>query len=154
MEDYLQMLLQMIDFTPDVFFPSPALAVAFRAAMAALTLVHSDIVFAALDLIRTILSHECLQPSTQPPPPKFPIYAAAIQPVVEREGAELTGLLLAGTIGEFPEESMHMVVTIFRVLGSLWPTQLLAWLPPAVQQLPSSTVTDPAKTTFVSDVTR
>ena len=61
MEDYLQMLLQMIDFTPDVFFPSPALAVAFRAAMAALTLVHSDIVFAALDLIRTILSHECLQ---------------------------------------------------------------------------------------------
>ncbi|RPD64848.1 ARM repeat-containing protein [Lentinus tigrinus ALCF2SS1-6] len=152
MEDYLQMLIQMIDFTPDIFFPSPALAIAFRAAMAALTLVHSDIVFAALDLIRTILSHECLQPTVQPPPPKFPIYAAAIRPVVEREGAELSGLLLSGTVGDFPEESMPMVVTIFRVLSSLWPTQLLAWLPPAVQQLPPAMVTDAVKTTFISDV--
>ncbi|RDX50448.1 ARM repeat-containing protein [Lentinus brumalis] len=152
MEDYLQMTLQMIDFTPDVFFPSPSLAIAFRAAMAALTLVHSDIVFAALDLIRSILSHDCLQPPTQPPPPKFPVYAAAIQPVVEREGAELTALLLSGSVGDFPEEAMQMVVTIFRVLGSLWPTQLLAWLPPAVQQLPSTTVTDAVKATFISDI--
>ena len=154
MEDYLQMLLQMIEFTPDVFFPSPALAIAFRVAMAGLTLVYSDIAYAAIDLIRSILAHDCLAPSSQPPPPKFPIYAAAIRPVVESEGATLTGYLMSGLVGDFPEESVHMVVTIFRVLASLWPTQLLAWLPPAVQQLPSAAAPDAAKAAFVADINK
>ena len=154
LEDYLQMLLQMIEFTPDVFFPSPAFAIAFRVAMAALTLVHSDLVFAALDLLRTILTHDCLAPTTTPPPPKFPIYAAAIKPVVEREGAELTGYLLSGLVGDFPEEAIPMVVTIFRVLGSIWPSQLLAWVPPIVQALPSASVPDAVKTTFITDISR
>ena len=148
------MLLQMVEFTPDVFFPSPAFAVAFRVATAALTLVHSDIVFAALDLLRTILTHDCLAPSAQPPPPKFPIYAAAIQPVVEREGADLTSYLLAGLVGDFPEESIPMVVTIFRVLGAIWPSQLMTWLPPIVQALPSASVPDAVKTNFVTDIGR
>ncbi|KAI0361316.1 ARM repeat-containing protein [Trametes cingulata] len=152
LEDYLQMLLQMIEFTPDVFFPSPAFAVAFRVAMAALTLVHSDIVFAALDLLRTIFSHDCLVPTSEPPPPKFPIYAAAIRPVVEREGQELISLLLSGLVGDFPEEAIGMVVTIFRVLGGLWPTQLRAWLPPAVQQLPSTAAPDQVKSLFLTDI--
>ncbi|KAH9846826.1 ARM repeat-containing protein [Lenzites betulinus] len=152
LEDYLQMLLQMIEFTPDVFFPSPAFPIGFRVAMAALTLVHSDIVFAALDLLRTIFSHECLEPNSRPPPPKFPIYAAAIRPVVEREGQELTALLLAGLVGDFPEESIPMVATIFRVLGGLWPTQLLAWLPPIVQQLPPTVAPDQAKSVFITDI--
>lgn len=148
------MLLQMVEFTPDVFFPSPAFAVAFRVAIASLTLVHSDIVFAALDLLRTTLTHDCLAPSTQPPPPKFPIYAAAIQPVVEREGAELTGYLLSGLVGDFPEESIPMVVTIFRVLGAIWPSQLMTWLPPVVQALPSVSIPDVAKAIFVTDINR
>lgn len=148
------MLLQMIEFTPDVFFPSPAFPIGFRVAMAALTLVHSDIVFAALDLLRTIFSHECLDPNSRPPPPKFPIYAAAIRPVVEREGQELTALLLAGLVGDFPEESIPMVATIFRVLGGLWPTQLLTWLPPIVQQLPPTVAPDQAKSVFITDINR
>ncbi|KAI8980731.1 ARM repeat-containing protein [Trametes punicea] len=152
LEDYLQMMLQMIDYAPDVFFPSPAFPIAFRVAMAALTLVHSDIIFAALDLLRTIFTHDSLTPTTQPPPPKFPIYAAAIRPVVEREGQELTGYLLSGLVGDFPEESIPMVVTIFRVLGGLWPTQLHTWLPPVVQQLPSTAVPDQVKSSFLADV--
>ncbi|OJT10098.1 hypothetical protein TRAPUB_13454 [Trametes pubescens] len=153
LEDYLQMLLQMIEYTPDVFFPSPAFAFAFRVAMASLTLVHSDIVFAALDLLRTIFTHECLAPATsQPPPPSFPIYAAAVRPVVEREGQELIGLLLSGLVGDFPEESIAMVVTIFRVLGAIWPTELHAWLPVVVQQLPSTAAPDQAKSSFLTDI--
>lgn len=149
------MLLQMIEYTPDVFFPSPAFAFAFRVAMASLTLVHSDIVFAALDLLRTIFTHECLAPATsQPPPPSFPIYAAAVRPVVEREGQELIGLLLSGLVGDFPEESIAMVVTIFRVLGAIWPTELHAWLPVVVQQLPSTVAPDQAKSSFLADINR
>ena len=148
------MLLQMLEYTPDVFFPSPAFVVAFRVAMAGLTLVYSDIAYAAIDLIRSILAHDCLAPTSQPPPPKFPIYANAIRPVVEREGLTLTGYILAGIVGDFPEESVHMVVTIFRVLATLWPSQLLVWLPSAIQQLPPSAVPDTAKAALVADINR
>ncbi|KAH9947142.1 ARM repeat-containing protein [Amylocystis lapponica] len=146
MEDYLQMLLQMIEYAPDIFFPSFAFPIAFRAAMAALTVVHSDIIFAALDLIRNILTHDSLAPpSSVPPPPKFPIYAAAIRPVVEKEGVELTGYLLAGL-------STPIVVTIFRVVASLWQVQLLSWLPTVLQQLPTTSVPDQTKTQFLADM--
>lgn len=155
MEDYLQMLLQMLEYTPDVFFPSPAFPIAFRAAMAALTVVHSDIIFAALDLVRNILSHECLSPpSSAPPPPKFPLYAAAIRPVVQKEGLELTGYLLSGLVGDFPEESAPIVVTIFRTLVVLWPTEMLAWLPAVLQQLPSTVIPDQSKAHFMADISR
>ncbi|KAH9944146.1 ARM repeat-containing protein [Epithele typhae] len=153
MEDYLHMTLQMVEFAPDVFFPSPAFAVAFRVAMAGLTLVYTDIAYAGIDLIRTVLAHECLAPATQPPPPKFPIYAQAIRPVVEQEGSTVTGYLLSGLVGDFPEESIHMVITIFRVLARLWPQQLLVWLPLATQLLPSTAAPDAVKAAFLADMT-
>ncbi|PCH33868.1 ARM repeat-containing protein [Wolfiporia cocos MD-104 SS10] len=153
MEDYLQMLLKMLDYAPDVFFTSIAFPVAFRAAMAALTVVHSDIIFAALELLRNILTHDCLTPPTAaPPPPKFPLYAAAIRPVVQKEGLQLTGYLLAGLVGDFPEESTSMVVTILRVLAGLCQTELLSWLPPVLQQLPSTSAPDLVKTQFLTDM--
>ena len=124
----------MLDYAPDIIFPSPAFPVAFRAALAALTVVHTDIIFAALDLIRGIVTHDCLIPSSSPPP-KFPIYAAAIKPVVQKEGPELTGFLLSGMVGDFPEESASTVVTIFRQLAVLWQQELLSWLPVILQMV-------------------
>jgi len=150
MEDYLSMINQMIDYAPDILFPSQAFPIAFRAAMAALTVVHSDIIFAALDFIRNTLTHDCLAPSSSvAPPPKFPIYAAAIRPVVGKEGVELTGYLLAGLVGDFPEESTPIVVTIFRVIASLWHAELLSWLPVVLQQL---TLPDQTKSQFLTDM--
>ncbi|KAH9937196.1 ARM repeat-containing protein [Fomitopsis serialis] len=125
--DYLQMLLQMLDYAPDVFFPSPALPVAFQAALAALTVVHTDIIFAALDLIRGI-------------------------PVVQKAGPELTSYLLSGMVGDFPEESASTVVTIFRQLAILWQQELLSWLPMILQQLPATAVPDQAKAQFLTDM--
>ena len=119
MEDYLRMLQQLVDHAPDVLFPSPAFAIAFRAAMAGLTLIQTDIVFTALDFVRNILTHDCLNPQPNPPP-KFPVYAAAIRPVVEAEGLELVGCLLSGLTGDFPEESASSVVTIISVIQCGW----------------------------------
>lgn len=147
------MLTQLVEYAPDVFFASPAFPVAFRAAMAGLSLVQADIVFAALDVIRSILNHDCLEPAPVPPP-KFPIYASAIREVVQKEGLELTGFLLSGLTGDFPEDSISSVITIFRCLASLWSSQLLSWLPVVLQQLPSATVPDQAKGKFLSDITR
>ncbi|EPQ60569.1 ARM repeat-containing protein [Gloeophyllum trabeum ATCC 11539] len=152
MEDYLRLLLQMIDYTPDLFFQSSAFPLAFRIAMAALTMIHSDIIFASLDLFRMMLTHDCLDPPAVPPP-KFPIYAAAIRAVVEKEGLQLVGYLLSGLVGDFPEDSTSVVVTIFRVLTTLWPTQMLSWLPQVLQQLPTSAAPHQVKTQFLADVT-
>lgn len=121
--------------------------------MAALTLVHSDIIFKALDLFRIILNHDCLTPNT-PQPPKFPIYASAINGVVESEGFVFIGYLLTGLIGHFPEDSTAVVVSVFRMLSALWTTQLLSWLPTVLEQLPTATTPNQAKAQFLADVTR
>ncbi|KAG1862183.1 armadillo-type protein [Suillus subluteus] len=152
LEDYVQLLLQLIRMAPDVFFQSSAFPLAFRATMAALTLIHSDLVFASLDLFRDILTHESLTPSSSPPP-KFPIYSSAIKSVMEKEGFEFVGCILSGLVGDFPEDSTAVVVTIFRAVALLWSTQLVTWLPPILQQLPPTSAPNQVKQQFLLDVT-
>ena len=147
----MQLLLQLIEVRPDVFFQAP-FPLAFRATMAALTLLQTDLVLAALDLFRMILSHDSLDPPT-PVPPKFPGYAVAIKAVVQKEGPEFVGLLLSGLVGDFPEDAASSVVTIFRSVGLLFPAQLLTWLPGVMQQLPASGTPTQAKQQFLDDTT-
>lgn len=147
------MLLRLIEFAPDIYFQSPAFPLAFRAAMAALTVVHSDIIFASLDLIRSTLTHDSIVSNSSTQPPRFPAFASAIRGVFEKEGFELVGFLLSGLVGDFPEDSTSAVVSIFRVISSAWTSQLLSWLPLVLQQMPT-TVPNQAKAQFLSDVTR
>ncbi|KAG6851195.1 hypothetical protein H0H93_015205 [Arthromyces matolae] len=152
LEDYVQMLLKLVDKCPDIFFQSSAFPLAFRATMAALTVVHTDVVFAALDLFRYILTHNCLE-NNPSPPPKFPSYATAINGVVQKEGYELVGYLLAGFISDFPEDSTSTVVSIVRAIAFKWGHELLTWLPTILGQLPSTAAPNEAKTRFLNDVT-
>lgn len=117
-------------------------------------MIHSDIIFASLDLLRLILMHDALGPTSTHVHPKFLIYATAIRQVVDAEGLQLTGYLMAGLIGEFPEESSSAVVSIFRALAAQWPSQLLTWLPQVSDQLPATAAYISAKTQFLDDVTR
>jgi transportin-3 len=153
LEDYIQMLLQLHDSAPDIFYQSTALLLGFKASMEAMTLVVADVIFAALDLFRNIFSHECLFPDARrASPPKFPVYAAAVNAVFEKEGLQFLTYLLQGLVGEFPEESISTVVTIFRNIASLWGNQLLVWLPPVLEQLPTATVPDQVKSQFLTEV--
>jgi len=153
LEDYIHLLLELVVHAPDIFFQSSAFPLAFRASMAALTLVHSEIIFQSLDLFRIILNHDCLLSNSQQPP-KFPIYVTAIRSVVDKEGFALVGYLLAGLVGDFPEDSTSTVVSIFRVLAALWTSQLLSWLPPVLEQLPTTVAPNQAKSQFLTEVTR
>lgn len=153
LEDYIHLLLELVAHAPNIFFQSSAFPLAFRAAMAALTLVHSEIIFQSLDLFRIVLNHDCLL-SGPPQPPKFPIYSTAIRAVVDKEGFVLVGYLLAGLVGDFPEDSTSAVVSIFRALAALWTSQVLSWLPPVLEQLPTTVAPIQAKSQFLADVTR
>lgn len=153
LEDYLQLLLQMTDHAPDILFESSAFPIAFEVTMAALSLIQSDVIFAALNFLRIVMTHDCLVPhALSTPPPKFPIYASAIRLVVDKEGFKLVGLLLSGLVGDFPEETSSYTISIFRVLATLWSAELLAWCPVVLQQLPVSSVPDQAKTQFMKDL--
>jgi len=94
LEDYIRMLMNMVEFAPDIFFESSTFLAAFRIALAALTLIHTDTVFASLDLIRMILTHDCLSPEPlEHPPPKFPLYANAFaRPSTKRVSSSLASL--------------------------------------------------------------
>lgn len=153
LEDYIRMLMNMVEFAPDIFFESSAFPAAFRIALAALTLIHTDTVFASLDLIRMILTHDCLAPEPlKHPPPKFPLYASAIHQVIDKEGFELASLLLTGLVGDFPQEAASIVVTLFRVLATLWPTQLKQWAPAILQGIPAVSAPEDAKVRFMKDL--
>ena len=147
------MLLQLFSLTPDILFTSPAFPTTVRAAMAALTLVQADVIFAALDFIGNVVTHDCLVPSSSPPP-KFPVYAAAIRSVLDKEGLELSSYVLSGLTGEFPEESTSIIVTIFRRLATFWSSQLLTWLPTILQRLSPTSVPDQAKSDFMTEMIR
>ncbi|TFK77186.1 ARM repeat-containing protein [Pluteus cervinus] len=152
LEDYLHFLLPLINLSPDIFFESSAFPNAFRISMAALSLIQTDVVFASLDLFRTILEHDCLEQGHSPTPPKFLTYAAAIRSVINKEGPEFIGCILNGLAGDFPEDSTSIIVTILRSVATNWPTQLVAWLPPVLQQIRTANMTPEAKTQFLNDV--
>ena len=153
LEDYIRMLMNMVEFAPDIFFESSAFPVAFHIALAALTLIHSDTIFASLDLIRMILTHDCLTPDPlKPPPPKFPLYAQTIHQTIEKEGFEFTSLLLTGLAGDFPEETASIIVTLFRVLASLWSRQVQQWAPVVLQSIPVTSAPEEAKVRFMKDL--
>ncbi|KAJ7900248.1 armadillo-type protein [Mycena olivaceomarginata] len=154
-EDYLRMLTSMVPSAPDIFFQSSVFPLAFRTAMAAMTLIHTEIIFASLDLFLLVLTHDCLNPDPSvPKPPKFSIYASAIQAVIEKDGFQFLGYLLNGLVGDFPEDSISTVVSIFRAIAQVWGAQLLSWLPSVLQQLPISAAPQQAQAQFLSEVTR
>jgi transportin-3 len=152
-EDYIRMLMNLVEFAPDIFFESSAFPAAFHIVLAALTLIHTDTIFASLDLIRMVLSHDCLAPDPlKHPPPKFPLYASAIHQVIDKECFEFTSLLLKGLVGDFPEETASIIVTLFRVLASLWPGRLQQCIPVILQGLPVTSAPEDAKVRFMKDI--
>ena len=147
------MILEIFEKRPDIFLESPALPLAIRITDACLTLLHSEVVYAALDIIRGLISHDSLDSSYKNPPPKFPIYSAAIREVLNTEGSQLVRNLLNGLVNDFPEEAVPLVVPIFRLLSVLSPDQLLVWFPEAINSVPMAAAYGPAKQQLLEDYT-
>lgn len=144
----------MYERRPDIFFESSVFPLAIRIAIVSLSVIHSDVIYASLDLLRGIVTHDALDLSNRTRPPKFPIYEASIRRVISTEGLQLTANLLNGLVNDFPEESVSTVITIFRMLANLWPQQLLEWLPQVLDKLPMASSFTPAKQKLLEDVTK
>jgi transportin-3 len=150
LEDYVQLLKQFAEHTPDLFFVPAPFALALRITTVALTLVVTDVVWAALEVVRIVLTH----PSLAHAPGAPPATAVAIGAAVTTEGFALVSNLLAGVVGGFPEEAAPTVVVAFRSLAELWPQQLFVWLTQGLQALPVSAAPVQAKTQFLAEVNR
>lgn len=159
MEDYIQFLIRIQEFIPEILFLSPSYSNTFRAALSTLTMYQPEIVSPTLEFVLATLRHDALSsevpaPPAPPPPPNYPLFAAAIRGVLAEQGFTLVGLLLGGLLMHFPEESTSTVVTCFRMLAQLFPQQVLAWLPSAIEQIPVASLPAQAKTAFITEYTR
>ena len=81
------MLLQMIDVNPEIFFSPNIFPSVFGTSLAGLIVVHSDVVFATLELFRAIVMHDCLRPNAQGE--EYTQWANVIQGVVREQGYSL-----------------------------------------------------------------
>jgi transportin-3 len=155
LDDYVQLLKQLLEHTPDIYFGPSAMVLAVKITIAALTVIQSEVVWGALEHVRYLLGHPCLETAPNPPP-SFPIFASVIDGVIKQDGSELTNNLLFGLIGDtsnFPEDALSTIITTIRSLAALWPLQLVAWLPPILQRLPASVPMESRKK-FMDEVER
>jgi transportin-3 len=152
LQDYIQLLLQIVDVTPEIFFNHNIFPAVFGASLAGLTVVHSDIIFATLDLFRAIMMNDCLRPEAQGE--EYTQWATVIRGVVREQGYALTGYLLSGMIGDFPDDAIANVVSILRVVTTMFSDKMLEWLPDVLQQLPATSAPAAAKSQFLADLTR
>jgi transportin-3 len=153
LEDYLHLLKQMLENTPDIYFEATTSTHALRIATVALNVIQTEVAWTALEHIRNILVHPCLGP-TPTPPPSFPIFAAIINQGISAEGKQIVQNLVSGLAEEppLPDDSTSMVITVFRSFAALWPRQLLEWLPAALELLPSAPAQ--ARKQFFDEVNR
>ena len=68
------------------------------------------------------------------------------------EGCQKANQAMAGLVGDFPEEAASIIVTLFRVLASLWPNQLQQWATVILQGLPVTSAPEEAKVRFMKDL--
>lgn len=169
LDDYIHACMAVLNNTPSALFLSPQFPQVFRAALAALTLLKTETVATALDLVLGIAGHDSLMLPVTPSQPGTPLptaagtpnpdgspsmedlaaYAAAIRHVVGQQGFQLASVLLNGLVTQFSPEVMPVVVTTLKVLSGGFAGEMMSWLPGIVEQLPTSYVPDKDKMAFV-----
>ncbi|SNX83219.1 related to MTR10 - involved in nuclear protein import [Melanopsichium pennsylvanicum] len=168
LDDYVHTCLAELNNVPSILFLSPQFPQVFRAALVALTLLKTETVGTALDLVLGIVGHDALmlpvtasQPGTPMPAAGTPnadgspsmedlaSYAAAIRHAVGQQGFQLASVLLNGLVTQFSPEVMPVVVTTLKVLSGAFIGEMILWVPGIVEQLPTSYVPDKDKNAFV-----
>ena len=151
--DFTQLSQAMLDFTPEIFVASLGLETAFLNCLVAMRLVHTDIIFAALDFLGVLL-----RPAKIPKAPgdvaDQASYTLRINEVFAAHGFQLLNHLLDGMLGNFHEESLANVIFLIRCVAEEWPSQFAGWLPSLMEALPTSLCSPQLKSKFMNDCAR
>jgi transportin-3 len=143
----------MAKFAPGILFDSPGLDTAVACCLVALKLIHTDIIFSSLNFLTAILEPAKPLQFQNGTATRFPNFIR-VNEVFVANGFQLMGSLLDGLLGNFPEESLSTVISLFRHVADQWPAEFAGWLPPLMQGLPGNLCTEQMKTKFVEDCAR
>ncbi|KAK4052049.1 Nuclear import receptor [Microbotryomycetes sp. JL201] len=148
LDDFVNLVIAVIEYAPDVLFLSPSLPAAFQAALSTLTLLSPSILLSALDAVRATIGHESLQYDPNDPhlspvyAPMYPQFANQIRsilaspPLLPLERFDPTASATASTITPAQQPSQSGLTT-----GSILVTLLLNLLVEGHEDLTSSVLT-------------
>lgn len=150
LDDYVHLLADIIEYAPSTLFLSPVFPAAFQTALSSATLLAPSIALAALDAIRAVVGHECLQPQPQAAfPPEF---AGAISEVVNTVAFQLTSILVEALVDGVEDVSGN-ALTLLRVLSIHFIQPLTASVPSAIENLPVKMASAAERSEFMSKFT-
>lgn len=166
LDDYVHLLLEMISSAPLQLLASPAFPRSFSLAIAALSLPADNIVLTTLDYLTLLMNHPAItSPSTNgssTPSPSTPTssispsdrsaMAQSLRSVLTNQGFTLLSLVLGGLVTGYSEDAVPLVTTIVRVLAGMFTQEMTAWIPPAIEALPSTSVPLVEKQNFLSKI--
>ena len=169
-EDYLHLVRNLAENTPELFFLSSAFPSAVQIAITAVTLLSPTISLDGLDALRQIVGHDCLDaaaPSSSngggggggvaPSAPgseraQWPAFASAIRSVLcaPEAGGRLVSIMLGRLVTDFHEDCAPVSITLFRLLSERITPQMAEWVPAAAQQIPGKDLAQTERDRFVN----
>jgi len=147
-EDYVQLSRAMADFSPEIFYSASGLNTAVSMCIVGLKMIHTDIIFASLDLLDIVF-----RPVKSPKGPDSG-QNAYVDAAFSTFGFQVLGNLLDGLIGNLPEETLSTVIAIFRCAAERWSTEFVNWLPNLMQGLNGYSCTEEIRLKFMNECIR
>ncbi|CAD6926118.1 unnamed protein product [Tilletia controversa] len=159
-EDFVHTCAAVAGNCPKLLYLSPVFPDAFRIAVLALSLYRPEVVDTALSFIREVVGHDALSmvPNNSAPgtpltplyaersmalgaaaetsPQELAVFANNIRSVIQEQGFQLCSQLLNGLVSHFSTDCLPLVVSVIRVLSSLFPAETATWIPAAAESLP------------------
>lgn len=156
----------MISSSPLQLLASPAFPRSFSLAISALSLPATNIVLTTLDYLTLLLDHPALANSTPNPTAATPATTpttsispqdraamqASLRSVLSNQGFGLVSLVLGGLVTGYSEDAVPLVTIVIRVLAGMLGQEMAAWIPPAVEGLPITTVPQAEKQNFLTKI--
>ncbi|WVQ73550.1 hypothetical protein IAR50_003128 [Cryptococcus sp. DSM 104548] len=148
MDDYVHLLYAYLSRLPTLIIPNPSLPLAFSHTLQALTCPSTIITLVSLDVLTQLTN--LLSPASSP---DSAITTPVLEPLFAQYGQVLTGLVVKGLVGEFPEDAVEQVENILVGLGTGLPGGVVVgWIGEGVGEIGGHLVPAPDKQAFVAQI--
>ncbi|KAH9473766.1 hypothetical protein MJO29_000822 [Puccinia striiformis f. sp. tritici] len=164
-DDYIHLLSSLMDNQAEILISSNCFHQSFPIVLTSLEFFDPEPIFTSLNYIRQILGHSSLElQSTSSAPTsgngegksaimtttnkaniqtdqaEYQLFVQSIKQLIVQNGYLLTEVLLRRTLTDFPEDSLSLVIILFRLLSDFFPMELATWVPSVIERLPPKIV--------------